>query len=77
MTHDKIDLQIEGIISNIKQMEKMIQEKRHRRDVALDIIATKKEEVKAWDNEIKILLDYMHESEDLVITLKVWWNNVI
>jgi len=71
MTHDKIDLQIEGIISNIKQMEKMIQEKRHRRDVALDIIATKKEEVKAWDNEIKILLDYMHESEDLVITLKV------
>jgi hypothetical protein len=70
MTHDKIDLQIEGIISNIKQIAEMIQQKHDARDEALDVIAIKKDEIRAWDKEIIILNAYMQESVDLATSLR-------
>jgi hypothetical protein len=60
MTRQGLDLQIEGVESNINQIKEMIADK----------IAAKYRTIDAWDAEILHLYDFLQESKDLLTTLK-------
>ena len=60
MTHEGQNLLIESVESDINQIKDMIRQK----EIA------KLHSIESWDREIKVLREYMTESQELLITLK-------
>ena len=60
MTHEGQNLLIESVESDINQIKDMIRQN----EIA------KLHSIESWDREIKVLREYMTESQELLITLK-------